>query len=289
MFYDSEVVIENIGDYIKEIMRLRNLDDSGGEFFQWYRGHADKSWDLVPKVQRGFVGDVEELCRIERYYTNDFQARASLFKSQKPKLDEYSNWLTIMQHYGLPTRLLDWSRSPLVALYFAVSETIDSQSDACVWILTPGRLNKSENLEKPTIIARKKYENVFIYNMAHKTIATMVFTAFRRWKLSSNRRAITPEDRKFNHRIKALNNKIAACYPTESDGRIYNQHAAFTVHNSMRKLVDICDECTLMRITIPNNKKRNLLYELSVCGITESYIYPDLEHLADELQQMYGK
>ena len=259
----------------------------GGEFFQWYRGHTDISWDLIPKVQRGFVGNDEELFRKERYYTNDFQARASLFKSSKPKLYEYANWLTLMQHYGLPTRLLDWSRSPLVALYFAVSDICNSEKDACVWLLTPGKLNTTVKLEKPSSVDGKEYVNSFIYNMEHNTILTMIFTAFRRWELSDNPDAITPEDKKFDHRFKTLNGKIAACYPTEADSRVYNQYAAFTVHNSSKMLNDFCDKSTLSRITIPYEKKKDLLCELSVCGITQSYIYPDLEHLANEIKEWY--
>lgn len=62
MFYDSEIKIESLGDFIKEIIRLK-IGVENQEYFQWYRGHADKSWELVPKVQRGFVGKDEELFR----------------------------------------------------------------------------------------------------------------------------------------------------------------------------------------------------------------------------------
>lgn len=61
MFFDSDVIIKNIGDYIKEIKRLRIIDNKEQEFFQWYRGHGDKTWGLLPKVQRDFCGDEEEL------------------------------------------------------------------------------------------------------------------------------------------------------------------------------------------------------------------------------------
>lgn len=288
MFYSSKAAINSLGDYdyINEIVKLNISNDYSQNFFQWYRGHADIDWELMPKIQREFFNNDEELFRKERFYTNNFQARASILKLTKPKLDEYANWLALMQHYGLPTRLLDWSRSPLVALYFAVSDKHNVKNDACVWVLAPGKLNSLEELEKPTYVDGKLYNNSFIYNMAHKTILTMIFTAFRRWELSGNSDAITPDDKKFSHRFNAPKNKIAACYPTEADDRVYNQHAAFTVHNSLRKLTEFCDEATLLRITIPHEKKQGLLNELSICGITQSYIYPDLEHLASEIKEL---
>jgi len=289
MFYDSEVKIDSLGDFINETIRQKTRVENQ-EYFQWYRGHADKSWELIPKVQRRFFKNDEELYRRERYFTNEFQARASVINFPKPQLSEFANWLTLMQHYGLPTRLLDWSRSPLIALYFAVSDMNQCEKDACIWILTPGKLNEHEKLEKPTNIEGRVYENTYIYNMSHKTISTyMIFSAFRRWKFSSNPEAITPEDIKFDHRFNILSDKIAACYPTESDNRVYNQLSAFTVHNSSRKLINFCNESMLRRITIPFDIKKRLLYELSVCGITRSYIFPDFERLAEEIQERYDK
>ncbi len=77
MFYDSGIKIESLGDFINEVMQLKIRVD-GQEYFQWYRGHANNSWELIPKVQRGFVGSEEELFRKERCFTNDFQAKASI-------------------------------------------------------------------------------------------------------------------------------------------------------------------------------------------------------------------
>jgi len=161
MYYDSQAQITSIGEYLKEIINISQVENEH-IYFQWYRGHSSKAWDLIPKVQRDFVGSEEDLFRKERYYTNDFQSRASVFVSPALPINDYANWLTLMQHYGLPTRLLDWSRSCLVALYFAVFDKTQSNNDGCVWILIPGKLNKIQNLEKPSIINGKEYSNVYI-------------------------------------------------------------------------------------------------------------------------------
>jgi hypothetical protein len=285
MYYNSEAKIENLGDFINEVLKLKGAQANVAPY-QWYRGHADREWELIPKVQRGFAGNDEELFRLERVYTNAFQSKAGTLPISKPRMGEYADWLTIMQHYNLPTRLLDWSRSPLVSLYFAVANSEHHQKDACIWVLNPSELNKSEKLEKPTVIDGTEYANSFIYNMSHNTIYRMIFTAFRRWELSGNPDAITPEDRKFEHLFNAVKGKVAACYPVIADSRVYNQLAAFTVHNTVRKLEDFCGESALKRITIPHGAKKTLLHELAVCGITLEHIFPDFDHLASSIPRI---
>ncbi|MCL2755129.1 MAG: FRG domain-containing protein [Oscillospiraceae bacterium] len=282
MLYEGETKVKKLSDFINEILALKAADNLTDN--QWYRGHANEDWALIPKIQRGFTGNEdEELFRLERVYTNAFQSKAGTLPIPKPRMDEYADWLTIMQHYNLPTRLLDWSRSPLVALYFAVSNEECRNKDACIWVLNPSKLNQSEKLEKPTIIDDAEYPNAFVYNMSHRTIHRMIYTAFRRWELSGNLDAITPDDRKFEHLFNAVKGKIAACYPVIADSRVYNQLAAFTVHNTKRKLEDICDDSMLKRVIIPHSAKETLLYELAVCGITLEHIFPDFDHLAKSI------
>lgn len=288
MAYVEQFSIDSLGNYVDTLDKIHERQAHEGKApFLWYRGHGDKSWELVPKVQRGFSGEDEALFRRERGYTNDFQSRAKLFYHAAPPLDDFSSWLTLMQHYGLPTRLLDWSRSPLIALFFALSDPDTKDKDACIWILNPGRLNASQEIEHDSQVGGKKYKNEFIYNTTHKVIQTMIYTAFRRWAVSNEPDEVTPDDKKFDYHYQSLLGKIAACYPTEADARVYNQQAAFTVHNSSKKLTDICDELTLQRVIIPNESKPRLHWELELCGITESYIFPDLEHLAAELTRIF--
>jgi len=106
----------------------------------WFRGQASKSWALLPGYLR-LSNAPSESTLLKR-----FKQSAAMLLDRDPK--DTFDWLFLMQHYGLPTRLLDWSESPLVALYFAVEEQEKHHDfDAALWCLRPSDLNKKANIE----------------------------------------------------------------------------------------------------------------------------------------------
>lgn len=111
--------ITSVVDFIKALEAVKNdpfSGDEGAEIF--YRGHADESWGLKPSIVRSDKG-IEN----EHSLFRDMVARMPRdFSECKSALD----YLVHMQHYGLPTRLLDVTTNPLVALYFACQPAGDT-------------------------------------------------------------------------------------------------------------------------------------------------------------------
>ncbi|WP_411892057.1 FRG domain-containing protein, partial [Yoonia sp. SDW83-1] len=129
MKYD-DTEVTGIGDLLDALAGQVTENDP-----VWFRGHGDASWKLDCTLARN--GGIEnELPLIRRFKQNALPLIAS-----RPA-DEWE-WLFLMQHHGLPTRLLDWSESVLVSLYFAVNDegSDHEEADGCIWALLPQELN----------------------------------------------------------------------------------------------------------------------------------------------------
>ncbi|MEW5916607.1 MAG: FRG domain-containing protein [Gemmatimonadota bacterium] len=110
----------------------------------FYRGQPRDSWDLQTSIQRalGPLKDQKLALQLEDLALREFREGALPFLPPQliPRTDHFVNWWPIMQHYGAPTRLLDWTASPYVAAYFACAEAPDC--DGAVWTIEPTALQK---------------------------------------------------------------------------------------------------------------------------------------------------
>ena len=246
-----EQKIENLDELLQFVSSLNKQHG----LHLWYRGVENERFGLIPTIQRS-----KERIESERFLTNDFYIRTKQILEKAPEKKNYAAWVSMMQHYGLPTRLLDWSQSPLIAVFFATENCYTTPSvDACIWVLVPGKLNEQEGFGN------------CIYPLDADTAQEMLLPAF-----------------KHRGHNEALNDKIIACRSTENNLRMYSQQANFTIHNSLRKLEEVCDEETLYKMIIPANRRAYFLESLRVFGITEGFVYPDPDHISSDLKQLYG-
>lgn len=157
-----------------------------------FRGHADISWKLEPTFTR--LANKKKLNRntalqLERESVNKFSISASQllpiektigltlarFKSPDGHGIDFFGWFSIMQHFSAPTRSLDWTTSPWVALYFACCELEDC--DGAIWLV---------DFNKATTCAERKLDgNNFVNLMMHPESPEIVFITMA---LNSNER-----------------------------------------------------------------------------------------------------
>ncbi|MBM4133625.1 MAG: FRG domain-containing protein [Nitrospira sp.] len=141
-----------ITDVASLIRAAQIANDFFKEGFCWWRGEGciRDTWDLTPKIYRQSFN--------EQKLALAFLNRAQVRYPKCPDRENWPSWLFLMQHYGLATRLLDWTESPLTALYFSVNEETDPNDNGNLWCLQPCRLNLKSGLKE---VASPQEENVF--------------------------------------------------------------------------------------------------------------------------------
>lgn len=105
-----------------------------------FRGQSDESWKLSTKFEREsekYQCDSYWFKNREQIILQDFQRRAHHYVQNLPDSEKYIEWLSLLQHYGGPTRLLDFTYSYYLAAFFAV-ET--SNVNSAIWAVNINRL-----------------------------------------------------------------------------------------------------------------------------------------------------
>ncbi len=134
----SSYEITSFAEFISIIEKIRTKNNDSD---LWYRGHKSSSYKLDPSIYRNprysKIVDIESL-EIKLYQEFSFRSPSYDFSRREDQWDI----LFLMQHYRVPTRLLDWTSSPLIALYFALSSHSGAaKTDAAVWAIEPASWN----------------------------------------------------------------------------------------------------------------------------------------------------
>jgi hypothetical protein len=219
-----------------------------GDTKYWFRGHSNVSWRLVPSALR-----YSERAERERALDllTEFKRVAEIKQTRPPRDDDDLGWHQVAQHYGLPTRLLDWTESPLIALYFACE---GDQADGLVFLLNPVDLNRLSYRHTARILDARN--------------DTQIIRKYFALGGAVNKRGL----------------RTVAVNPIWNSERLMLQKGVFTLHGS-RELELPGTTPSLAAVPIAREIKPLLRSELESVGIDELTIFPELEHACSHLRR----
>lgn len=239
----------------------------------WFRGVGDANYKLIPSLFRHPKNlTLDSLLEMEAELIRRFRERSVPFRPNSSHFSSGNTMdqLLLMQHFGVPTRLLDWTENPHVALFFALTsaefnrDTGDAESDVAIWALRPSMWNRG-------------------------ALSDMSFNGGVLSIDSPEILGYSPSDD-----LKMMRTWPVAMWGVHNSPRIVAQRGVFTIFGKSDDAMEsiCCDkrfqDGVLRKIVIKAEDVQKMLRTLTNAGMTDSTVYPDLGGLAMELKRSYG-
>ncbi|MDH1468840.1 FRG domain-containing protein [Shewanella sp. GD03713] len=276
----------------------------------WFRGHTDSSFELLPSVFRrtGKDGDGP--------YYNENELLKEFLRRHPAAKKEHSNTLELLtyaQHYGLPTRLLDWSENVLVATYFAC---LDDNTDGELFILNPLPFEQEIGVLIFEDVNTKVINTSIDAETSVKVLTAIKEESKEKGSLESYTyiNGISIVDYNGNDLLSLFTKKsfininfkldeyelnhVGSFYmyhPPLINKRLIAQNGCFTVHAGKifngKMIIPFThlkpnETAGLSSILIDKDAKQDILNSLRMCGIDKSRLFPELEHQTAVIKEL---
>ncbi len=262
-----------------------------------FRGQGDSSWGLISSLERSinkfYPQNIDNMLIYgeEKQLLKEFIWKYPLYSTSQPDADDIVEWLTIMQHYGAPTRLIDITRSIFVAVYFALAETVFENSS--VWAINKFVLSRPitnayftkhqingishDILEKELL---KQANEILTGKTSLETLAPLIYYIDPRLaneRLSRQQGAfLMPADIR-----KPFNEHLKSYYTGEPQTVSFNNLIQYS-HAAKYKQTDI----TILKINIPRELNLEIVKYLRAMNITSEILFPGLDGLCRSLSYL---
>ena len=244
----------------------------------YFRGHSSIDYQLIPSIGRLFKeGEEQELLRFERKIFDDFKHKSPMFTEIHPRND--LEFLFLAQHYGLPTRLLDWTYNPLVALYFACQSNKDEngvEKDGAVLLfqIIEEQIKYYDDVPVCILSNLAKCPNSFSFSKDKKDLV---------FKIQQDLHNFNEND------LKAGDLEFVYCVlPKLNNQRIIRQQGAFFIFGKGKNKKDPAKlQPKPIIIKIKASSKKEILDDLQVFGIEEATLFPETDKIMKQIKSQF--
>src|SRR6476646_3398458 len=258
----NNIIVEGWADLLQALYDIPKTRHQRYRSDFVYRGVADHSWGLETSLKR-LGGDY---VNVERPLLRSFRKYA-----EPGSIPADTLWvrLAVAQHHGLPTRVLDWTVSPKVALHFATAEEEHYDKDGAIWCID---IAQARSLLPKTLldVLASEYAFLFSVEMLDEKIKSLA------------------EFDSFETEVVIF---VLFFEPPSLDARIVNQGAIMSVMpGATLVLSDFLESCAQVyrRIVIPKELKWEVRDKLDQDNVTERMLFPGLDGLSNWLKRYYG-
>lgn len=249
------------------------------DFPFYWRGHSNSEWPLQSNLERQ-IDKTTCTPSSEVAILREFKRKQHLYESSKDIVTNDFERIAKIQHHGGPTRLLDFTKSLLVASYFC-TEDFDDKNDGAIWGIYANHVNGIH--PNPKV---EEMQNQIIFGHSSE-----LFTAFFHGQLKE-KTVVFIEPYLLNHRIKVQQGLFAI--PLDTNFRfIDNLNSRFNLDITDELSRNILDfnitpfnlesdfekiwECSVIKIIVPKHLKRAIKRQVKILGLHTEMIYPDID------------
>lgn len=260
--YYEHIKFNNWSDF-KELAEKSRLE--------WiFRGQSNSEWELQTTLERSKI--VENFPEFEDELINDFKKGVKFYLKDELQPETTLEYFSLLQHFGAPSRLLDFTKSPYVAAYFAFEQANEEIDEVAIWVVDKINLYQSSVYY---------FENIIDYMLPSKNNYTFDDINF---------------DKAFEEAKKGDFNCLFPTEPNNQNQRYHLQQSIFlTQGNPYEPLInqlkfiksDILKK-TFMKVTLPTSEKKRALRDMQKMNINRATLFPDLDGYAKSLLLKYS-